>query len=162
MTLRVIPLLQAFFKCNPSNICAVFYQISTDSASRGPSATAGLLVIVRQMQEKFRVKGKKLYVWSFVDLEKAFDIVPREVIRWAMRKLGVEEWLTVADMSMYTGAKTVVRTVYRNSVCFEVKVGMHKAQHLVHCYLWLSWKPYSKNSGLPYHGSCCMLMIWLW
>jgi len=31
-------------KCNPSNICAVFYQISTDSASRGPSATAGLLV----------------------------------------------------------------------------------------------------------------------
>ena len=32
------------FKCNPSNICAVFYQISTDSASRGPSATAGLLV----------------------------------------------------------------------------------------------------------------------
>ena len=34
-----------FFKCNPSNICAVFYQISTDSASRGPSATAGLLVV---------------------------------------------------------------------------------------------------------------------
>jgi len=32
------------FKCNPSNIYAVFYQISTDSASRGPSATAGLLV----------------------------------------------------------------------------------------------------------------------
>ena len=32
------------FKCNPSNICAVFYQISTDSASRGPLATAGLLV----------------------------------------------------------------------------------------------------------------------
>ena len=32
------------FKCNPSNICAVFYKISTDSASRGPSATAGLLV----------------------------------------------------------------------------------------------------------------------
>jgi len=29
-----------------------------------------------------------------------------------MRKLGVEEWLVSADMSMYTGAKTVVRTVY--------------------------------------------------
>jgi len=25
-----------------------------------------------------------------VDLEKAFDRVPREVISWAMRKLGVE------------------------------------------------------------------------
>jgi len=47
-----------------------------------------------------------------VDLEKAFDRVPREVISWAMRKLGVEEWLVSAVMSMYTGAKTVVRTVY--------------------------------------------------
>jgi len=42
------------------------------------------------MQEKFRAKGKKLY-FGFVDLEKAFDRVLREVIRWAMRKLGVEE-----------------------------------------------------------------------
>ena len=27
-------------------------------------------------------------------------------------KLGVEEWLVSAVMSMYTGARTVVRTVY--------------------------------------------------
>ena len=46
-----------------------------------------------------------------MDLEKAFDRVPREVIRWAMRKLRVEAWLVSAVMSMYTGAKTVVRTV---------------------------------------------------
>ena len=38
---------------------------------------------------EFEVKGKKLY-FGFVDLEKAFDRVPREVIKWAMRKLGVE------------------------------------------------------------------------
>jgi len=49
-----------------------------------------------------------------VDLEKAFDRVLREVIRWTMCKLGVEEWLVSAVMSMYTGAKTVVRTVYGN------------------------------------------------
>jgi len=60
-----------------------------------------------------------------VDLEKAFDRVLREVIRWAMRKLGVEEWLVSAVMSMYTGAKTIVRTVYGNSSSFEVNVGMH-------------------------------------
>ena len=63
---------------------------------------------VRQMQENFGVKGKKLY-FGFVDLEKAFDRVPREAIRWAMRKFGVEEWLLSAVMFMYTGAKTVVR-----------------------------------------------------
>jgi len=39
-------------------------------------------------------------------------MVTREVIRWAMCKLGVEEWLASAVMSMYTCAKTVVRTVY--------------------------------------------------
>ena len=44
-----------------------------------------------------------------MDLEKAFDRVPREVISRAMRKLGVEEWLILAVMSMYTGAKTVAR-----------------------------------------------------
>jgi len=41
------------------------------------------------MQEEFRAKGKKLY-FGTVDFEKAFDRVPTEVIRWAMRKLGME------------------------------------------------------------------------
>ena len=43
-----------------------------------------------------------------------------------MHKLEVEEWLVSAIMSMYTGAKTVVRTVYGNSNCFEVKIGMQQ------------------------------------
>jgi len=47
-----------------------------------------------------------------------------------MRKLGVEEWLVSAVMSMYTGAETVVRTVYGNSNGFEVKVGMHEGSAL--------------------------------
>ena len=85
--------------------------------------TTDAIFMARQMQENSRVKGKKLY-FGFVDLEKAFDRV-QEVISWAMRKLGVEEWLVSAVMSMYTGAKTVVRTVYGNSKGFEVKVGMH-------------------------------------
>jgi len=47
-----------------------------------------------------------------------------------LRKLGVEEWLVSAVMSSYTGAKTVVRTVYGNSSSFEVKVGMHQGSTL--------------------------------
>ena len=43
-----------------------------------------------------------------------------------MCKLGGEEWLILAILSMYNGAKTVARTVYGNSNCFEVKVGMHQ------------------------------------
>jgi len=52
------------------------------------------------------------------------------VIRWAVHKLEVEEWLVSAVVYMYTGAKTVARTVYGNSNGFGVKVGMHKVSAL--------------------------------
>ena len=68
--------------------------------------------------------------FGLVDLETAFDRVPTEVIKMAMCKLGVEEWLVSAVMSMYTGAKTVLRTVYCNSNGFEVRVGMHQGSAL--------------------------------
>jgi len=37
-----------------------------------------------------------------------------------MCKMGVEEWLVSAVISMYTGAKTILRTGYGNSKCSEV------------------------------------------
>jgi len=67
--------------------------------------TTDAIFMARQMPKNFRVKGKKLY-FRFVDLEKAFDRVLREVISWAMHKLGVEEWLVSAVTSMYTGANS--------------------------------------------------------
>ena len=46
--------------------------------------TTDAIFMARQMQENFRVKGKKLY-FGYVDLEKAFDRIRREVISWATR-----------------------------------------------------------------------------
>ena len=46
------------------------------------------------------MKEKQYY--AFVDLEKAFDRVPREV-RWALRKLRVDEWLIHTVMALYRG-----------------------------------------------------------
>jgi len=66
--------------------------------------TSDAIFMARQMQENFRVNGKKLY-FGFVDLEKAFDRVSREEISWAVLKLGVEERLVSAVMSVYSGAK---------------------------------------------------------
>ena len=44
-------------------------------------------------------KRKDLF-YAFVDLEKAFDRVPRNVVRWALRQLGVEEWLVQSWLCM--------------------------------------------------------------
>ena len=49
------------------------------------------IFIMRQVQEKHIAKKKKLY-YAFVDLEKAFDRVPREMVKWALQRLGVDEW----------------------------------------------------------------------
>jgi len=90
--------------------------------------TTDAIFTVQQMQEKYGCKGKKLY-FAFVDLEKAFDRVPREVTRWAIRKAGVDEWLVKAVMVMYEGAQTVVRTT-GYSKAFNVKVGLHQGSVL--------------------------------
>ena len=91
--------------------------------------TVDTIFIVRQLQEKFMEKRKDLF-YAFVDLEKAFDRVPRDVVRWALRQLGVEEWLVQTVMVMYEKARTTVRTKQGSSEEFEVKVGVHKGSVL--------------------------------
>ena len=60
-----------------------------------------------------------------MDLEKAFDCVPRKVIWWALRKLGVEEWIVGLVQGMYAYARSPVRVGEGFSKEFEVKVGVH-------------------------------------
>ena len=96
--------------------------------------TTNAIFTVRQMQEKYGCKRKKFY-FAFVDLEKAFDRVPREVTRWALvrvrsKKARVEEWLMNAVMAMYEGAQTVVKTTEGDSNAFNVKVGLHQGSVL--------------------------------
>ena len=45
---------------------------------------------------------------TFVDLEKAFDRVPREVVWWTLRHLDVDEWIVSVIKAMNDDASTRV------------------------------------------------------
>jgi len=49
--------------------------------------TTDATVMAWQLEEKFLVKLKALFINTFVDLEKAFDRVSRKEARWTLRKL---------------------------------------------------------------------------
>ena len=91
--------------------------------------TTDAIFILRQLHEKHRGKQKDLF-FAFVDLEKAFDRIPRSVLWWAMRKLGVEEWIVRMVQAMYTDVRSSVRVNSKYSSEFQVKVGLHQGSVL--------------------------------
>ena len=91
--------------------------------------TTDAIFIARQLQEKYRAAGKPLY-FAFVDLEKAFDRVPRAVLWWALRSLGVEEWAVRVIQGMYANARSKVRVNGQCSEEFNVGVGVHQGSVL--------------------------------
>ena len=87
--------------------------------------TVDAVFVQRRLSEKFRAKNKKLF-FIFVDLENAFDWVPREVICFALRWKGVPEYLVDGVMSLYKSCKTTVSGDGELSSSFSVKVGVHQ------------------------------------
>ena len=67
-------------------------------------------------------------------MEKALDRVPRGIVRWAMRKLNVDEWLIETIMAMYEFSNSAVRVNNTVGDKFSVKVGIHQGSVLS---LWL-------------------------
>ena len=84
---------------------------------------------VRQWMEKSRAVDKDLCM-VFIDMEKAFDRVPREVIWWALRRKGVSEKLVRGVQEMYKDVATAVRLDGQHSEYFPVEVGVHQGSVL--------------------------------
>ena len=66
----------------------------------------------------------------FVDLEKVYDRVPRDLIWWAMRKRAIPEGYVKVIQDMYRGTRTRVKTRCGKTEYFEVKVGLHQGSAL--------------------------------
>ena len=62
----------------------------------------------------------------FIDLEKAYDRVPREVLwRCSDKKRVPMEYMRVIR-DMYEGVRTRVRTVIRHTEDFPIDIGLHQ------------------------------------
>ena len=95
---------------------------------RGMS-TIDAIYIIRHLQEIFLDKEKMLY-HIFVDLEKAFDRVPRKAIQWALRRQGVPEQLVKQVMLLYNEASSKVVVAGGESEEFDLTVGVHQGSIL--------------------------------
>jgi hypothetical protein len=65
----------------------------------------------------------------FIDLEKAYDKIPRNIMRWThKRKLTPTKCVTLIK-DMYTNVVTCVRACDVESDTFPIKIGLHQGQH---------------------------------
>ena len=119
------------------------------------SGTTDAIFVVRQLQEKYLAANKRLYMAS-VDLERAFDWVPLKVIWWALRKLGVEEWIVPLVQGMYANARSRVHVGEGYSEEFEVKVSVHQGS-VLHPLLFIIVLEF--RSGVPWEDLYDLVII---
>ena len=91
--------------------------------------TVDAIFIVRQLMEKYRQGQKNLDI-VFIDLEKAYDRVPREEIWRCLRLRGIPEYLVQSIMDMYQDSTTTIRTAVGETEPFRVNVGLHQGSVL--------------------------------
>ncbi|KAK3567105.1 hypothetical protein QTP86_009809 [Hemibagrus guttatus] len=92
-------------------------------------STTDAIFALRILMEKYRDGQKELHC-VFVDLEKAYDRVPREELWYCMRKSGVAEKYVRVVQDMYERSRTVVRYAVGQTEEFNVEVGLHQGSAL--------------------------------
>ena len=85
-----------------------------------------------QLSKKFLAKGKDLF-WNFMDLEKAYDRVDRDVLWKGVRLYGVGGKLLKSVQCCYFNSKACVRIGNEVSEWFSANVGVDQ------CCVMLPW-----------------------
>ncbi|KAK3525620.1 hypothetical protein QTP70_001367 [Hemibagrus guttatus] len=92
-------------------------------------STTDAIFALRILMEKYRDGQRELHC-VFVDLEKAYDRVPREELWYCMKKSGVAEKYVRVVQDMYERSRTVVRCAVGQTEEFNVEVGLHQGSAL--------------------------------
>ena len=91
---------------------------------RGMSTTKPIFAL-RILQEKYLERKKDIHT-VFVDLDKAYDRVPRDLIWWALIKKNMPEAYINIIQDMYKATKTRVKTRCGLIQYFNIDVGLHQ------------------------------------
>ena len=91
--------------------------------------TTEAIHLLRQLTERFRERKRNLHM-VFIDLEKANDKVPREVLWWTLMKKGVPIKYIDIIKDMYDGVVINVRTCGGITNDFSITIGLHQGSAL--------------------------------
>ena len=91
--------------------------------------TTDAIFALRQLVEKYRDGQKDLHC-IFIDLEKAYDRVPRQEVWNCLRLKEVGEKYIRIIQGMYKDSNTLVRCAAGDTDEFEVTVGLHQGSAL--------------------------------
>ncbi|MFS7997302.1 putative RNA-directed DNA polymerase [Helianthus anomalus] len=92
-------------------------------------STTEAIHILRRLMEKYREKKRDLHM-VFIDLEKAYDSVPRRLIWDSLEIRGVSGKYIDLIRDMYVRTKTSVRAPVGDTDSFPVEVGLHQGSAL--------------------------------
>ncbi|KAL5147286.1 LINE-1 retrotransposable element ORF2 protein [Glycine soja] len=92
-------------------------------------STMEAIYLLRRVMEQYRMAQQDLHL-IFIDLEKAYDRVPREILWKALEKKGVRVAYIRAIQDMYDRVSTSVRTQGGESDDFPITIGLHQGSTL--------------------------------
>ena len=95
----------------------------------------------------------------FIDLEKAYDKIPKNVMWWALDKHKVPSKYVTFIKDMYNNVVTSVRTNDGNTNYFLVKIGLHQWSALSPYLFVLVMDEVTRNIQGDVPWVCCSLMM---
>jgi hypothetical protein len=87
------------------------------------------IFLIRQDMERCREQKKDLHM-IFIDLEKAYDKVPRNIMWWALQKHKVSSKYITLIKDMYDNVVTNIQTSDRDTNDFLINIGLHQGSAL--------------------------------